>query len=232
MKKPQLLFSLFGIFVVLNGWADSVCHSKHGILRCGIGTVQTIDYNGYANLEGTTVSGMLRVEGNADIHNAQLHQMFGRGLMHLTKTTIADTLEVVGTVEANEVELLGPNKIVGDFYGNHVTLATTAKMIGTVDCQFCIFKNDVWLVGDITVAHSEFLGAITLNAKTSIFSYTKMHNILVKKSSDNEEQVIQLQEGSSVHDIIFESQTGKVMLSKHAQLTGTVQGGKIITLPN
>ncbi|MDR3491325.1 MAG: hypothetical protein P4M12_04675 [Gammaproteobacteria bacterium] len=228
MKKTKILLSTFLLLGYLNSYADSVCKDKYGSLRCESGTVKNIDYRGFVEVNNMTVDESCNVQGNANINNSTLNSLEVRGETHIDKSSVSDFMNMIGNVNANNITVVGKTDIIGNLYANHATLNSTSSILGSVDCDFCVFKNDVTLIGEIDANHSEFLRTLVLTIKKGTFLHSKMNDIIVKQASDRGEQVIQLKEGSSIHNIVFEGQKGVVILNDNSVITGKVQGGKVI----
>lgn len=229
MKKVLMMFLLAGS---IHAAENPICTDKYGVMRCSSGTIDSINYRGIVDLDRTTVNGIYKVLGNSDIQNSHLNDVYVRGSVHINRTDIRKEMEIIGNTHANNVEILGSTKVVGDFFGTDTVMSSLANLIGTIKCDHCKFKNDAALFGDVDISNTEVMGLTILNAKTSSFSASKLNNITVKKPSRDEEQIVQLKDSTIVHNIYFENHKGFVVLSGKSKITGTVDGGKIETKSN
>lgn len=229
MKKISKFLCITTALISTNLFANSICSDKHGTLHCGAGAIDNIEYRGYVDIDGTTVTNKFNVNGEVSIQNANINQFFVRGSSHLTKANIKGSMEVIGNIHAKNSEIFDSAKIVGDLYGNAMTFNSSANIVGTIECEECLFKSDVTMIGDVSIAKSQFLKKLLLNAKNSTFSNAKINDVLVKKPSQDEVQTVHLNENTTVHNIKFENQKGIVVLQGGSKILGTIEGGKVVT---
>jgi hypothetical protein len=228
MKKISKLIAIATVSTSLNAFAD-VCVEQHGTMHCTSGTVNEINYTGIVDLDGTTVTGVFKVLGNADIQDGHLTTMYVRGVTHLEDSNVRNSMEIIGNLSAKKSEITGTTKIVGDLNGRNLTFGNNTNIVGTINCDQCVFKQDALLIGDVTLNNSQIQTSLLLNAKNSLFSTTKLNDITVKKPTADEQQEIQLKNGSLAHNITFENQKGIVVLDSTSKITGAVVGGKVVT---
>jgi hypothetical protein len=229
MKRFNVALLILGIIGSTNVLADNVCQKNYANLRCGSGIVESIDFRGFVDIEGTTVSNSVNVSGNLDATNAHLNRIHVRGNAYLTSSTATDSMEVTGNVHANDVNILGSTDVVGNFNGSHTIFQSKAKIVGKTDCKVCTFKANATFVGELYARNSDFLGNLLLSTNNSEFYRSKTGDITVKKPSEGQDQTITLKENSIANNITFESGTGLVILMGNSKVKGSVQGGKIIT---
>ena len=228
MKKIFTFMCVFSMFASCAAFASGVCDSKHGTLTCGSGTINDISYTGFVDADGTTVSNLVDVWGDVSIANSHLNIIKVTGETRLKKTDVAGSLKLMGRVNANDVLINNNAKITGDIYANRTTFNGVTNIIGLIECEHCVFKTNVDIVGDIKTEYSEFIGDLTLDISKATFINTKINDITVKQAHDYDSQTIYLKNNSKAHNISFVSQKGIVMLSDTSQITGHVQGGKIV----
>lgn len=229
MQRFFIYICLTTVILSVNTFADSVCSDKHGTLRCGSGSIDNVDYRGYVNIDGTAILNKLNINGDVDIQNAQVNQFYVRGGSRISKTNIKGSFEVVGNAHAKNSEFINNAKIVGDLYGNSLIFDSQVNLVGTIECQDCIFKNSSIMIGDINITNSQFVKPLLLNAKNSSFSNSKINDISVKKPSQDEVQIIHLNENTEAQNIRFENQKGIVVLQGGSKIFGKLEGGKIVT---
>lgn len=229
MNKITALICALGIIGSANTMADNVCQKKYANLRCGSGMVESIDFRGFVDIDGTTVSNSVNVTGNLDATNAHLNRIHVKGNTYLTASTATDFMEVTGNVHANDVNIVGNTNVVGNFNGSHTIFQSETRVVGNIDCKVCIFKANTTFVGEVNARNSDFLRDLMLNANHADFHNSKIGgDIMVKKPSDGQDQTITLSENSIVNNIVFESGRGIVVLVDTSKVKGSVRGGKII----
>ena len=228
MKKIFMYMCVISMFLPLTTFASGICDSNHGTLTCGSGTINDISYTGFVDADGTTVSNSVDVWGDVSIANSHLNIIKVTGESRLKKTDIAGSLKLMGRVNANDVQINNSAKITGDIYAKIAIFNGVTNIIGLIECEHCVFKTNVDVVGDIKTEYSEFLSDLTLDTSKATFINTKLNDIIVKQPHDYDSQTIYLKNNSKAHNISFASQKGIVMLSDTSQITGLVQGGKIV----
>lgn len=227
MKKKVL--SLFcGLFIATTSFADDVCKNEFMTLKCGPGVVSDISFTGIVDAKEIKVLNMVNVLGSMTANNVIFNNVVIKGEAHFLNTNINGELQMIGNINAKEIHLNKKANIIGNFVTNHTILEDTANIVGMIDCQYCVFKKDTNIIGDIILENSEFLNKLTINTKKATFKSTNLNDLFVMKQSEDVEQRIYLNNGSKVRNITFENQKGIVFLGENSQVTGYVQGGKVI----
>lgn len=230
MKKISTLFCYLMITSTQTVFAEnSICQSNNGVMRCGPGTVNELNYRGYVDIDGTTITDYFDVLGQVDADNAYINRFHVRGQTQLRKTNITTLMEVNGDVRANDIVVSSPMTIIGSLYAGHGTFASSVNLTGTIHCDTCLFNDKTFIVGNIKINNSEFAREITMTISNAFFSNSKLKDIHVMPTNDNnEEQAIYLKENTLAQNIKFDSGKGVVFVSNGSRIMGTVTGGKII----
>lgn len=228
MKKKSLLMGILGVFISTGSFANEVCKNEFGTLRCGSGMVDDINYLGYVDANGTTVSNMVSVRGNVTANNTHFNNVSIKGESHFTNSEIVGQFQMTGNINTKEVNFDNKADITGNFFASHTILRDATNVIGMINCEYCTFRMDTTIVGDITIENSQFIKNLMITTKKANFSSSKLNDLYIKKQNEDVEQVVYLNKGSQVHNVTFENQKGVIILSGNSQINGNIQGGKVV----
>lgn len=209
MKKCYAFFIAMALAV--NVFADSVCTDHDGNLRCSVGAIDSIDYTGDVFIDGTSILEQLKTVG-------ELH----------AKNVNFNNINIIGDSDISNSTISGHSQFIGDFQGKSVKFGEATKIVGDLNCDDCQFNAAMTLVGDLQTNNSTFEGLVSLSTYTSHFKHSTLNELIVKKQSRDVDQIIYLDEGSSVMNITFDSNRGIVELSGGSVLKGKVSGGKVV----
>jgi len=209
MKKCYAF--IMAMILAANVFAESVCSDHDGNLHCSVGAIDSIDYTGDVFVDGTTILEQLKTVG--DLH---------------AKNVNFNNINIIGNADITNSTISGYSQIIGDFQGKYTKFNDAVKIVGDVMCDECQFNAAASLVGDLQVNNSTFQGLISLSTYASHFSHSNLNELVVKKQNRDAEQVIYLEQGSSVVNITFASNRGVVELSGGSVLRGKISGGKIV----
>lgn len=227
MKKITFLLCALGTLSSAYATVDNVCQGNSSNLHCSSGTIENLKFRGIVDIEGTTVTNLVNIIGELHASKAHLNRAYVVGNSYLTSTIIKD-VEVIGNVHSNDLNIMGSTKIVGQFNGENSIFHSDTKIVGAINCKACIFKTPVTFIGE-SVFRNSTLENLFLSTHHSEFYGSKVNDIRVKKPNDGHDQIITISENSIVHDVYFESQKGTIYLSRDSKITGSIQGGNIIT---
>jgi hypothetical protein len=232
LKKLVMFMILFNAVVLSNKvLANSICVNNLGILNCGQGAVDTINFMGLININKTKVNKSLDILGKADIKYAMINGMHVRGGANISYSTISGYMDNTGDIYVHNVLVNCPTSVVGNLYGNQVTFNSVVHVVGMVNCYRCTFEDEVTLIGDLNIFNSTLKQTITANSRECMFVNTKINDLVMKRSNDNNQQVVKLDADSVANNITFEGANGKVILTGHSTVKGKVVGAKVIVKP-
>lgn len=211
MKKMCYLLSVMMSCIMQPVYADAVCVDDGDTLRCGAGTLESIDYKGDVILEGTTVLNNVKTIGDLTANNAMLNHV-----------------NTVGDVNLQNVTISGNVSFVGDAHVRHSRLESTVKIVGDTDFDASECRSDLMLVGDVIATNSLFRGSITISTYSSQFSHSMLNTLNIKKQSRDIKQTIYLKDSSTANTIHFQGNKGVVELSAGSSVKGQVTGGTVV----
>ena len=89
-----------GLLIATSSMAS--CNHRYGVMKCGSEVVQSIQSNGYTELNGTTVKGDTYVNGSLSAANAFLNKVLINGSAIFSDTNIDGKVEINGTLTAKK----------------------------------------------------------------------------------------------------------------------------------
>lgn len=164
------------------------------------------------SLTATLFAADPKLEGSGSYGTETLETLKGTGIVKLYGTTINQTLQVAGSLIAQDAHI------------------GTLDITGEANLTDTIIRNGGTILGSFQAVHSTFEKAITILSQKATFTSTHLEGITVQKDTGYKgKQVIELKQGSIVHGPIhFESGKGEIVLHSGSQVLGSVTGGKII----
>lgn len=166
MKKQLLAFCLSAsIALPCASLAQSapVCSGKW-VMRCGAGSIPSLDSKISASVEGTTVSGLTEVQGHFKALNAKLGSVLVHGAASLAKSTVQHNLTVDGVLTLYQVHVAGDLSVNGSTTVSHSQIKGSSHFNGT-------FNAD----------NAQFAGPLFADTATITFEHTRASDITVGK---------------------------------------------------
>src|SRR5262245_974598 len=144
--KKSLMLLIFVNLLSTHAFANDICVAQYGTMKCSTGSIDSINYMGFVDLDGTTVVNNIDIFGTLTARDGNLNNVNVKGESHLAKTLISGTLQSIGRVNSNDLEVIKSTNIVGSFVANHTTLDAPTSIVGMVECESCIFKKDATII--------------------------------------------------------------------------------------
>jgi cytoskeletal protein CcmA (bactofilin family) len=229
MRKNKILVGVIVLIIWANTYANNVCGGYFGILTCGNGEVDNINFLGDVHMEGTRVLDKTRILGMLDANYSHFKFLNLRGEISLRKTEVDADAVLTGYVKATEVHFYASLDLRGNLSARDFYVKGWAKIFGSIDCQNCHFNQNSTFVGDVQFKDSQLMAPALIDAHVINFVRTNANDIKIKYPNDGREQVINLIDASTVHDIKFENGKGIIYVSKNSVITGSVSGGQVIS---
>jgi hypothetical protein len=139
----------------------------------------------------------------------------GTGLVRLNGTSVANTVQVNGSLIAQNAHIGG------------------LDIMGEANLTDTVVKNGGTIMGSLQAIRSTFEQSITILTQKALFTASHLKGITIQQDSALKgKQVIELKQGSTINGPIhFESGKGEVLLSPGCKVTGQVTGGKLVKKP-
>jgi hypothetical protein len=189
---------------------SNVCSEKDGKFYCGVGQIDGFTHLGDTVLNGTTVTGSIRIIGDTEIHNAQIYEM-----------------SIVGDVTATDSDVSGEAGITGDTTLTNMRFKDKTKIVGDDQITNAEFATNATIIGRAEITGTNFRGPLTLASSKATLSHSTSSSITFSDSRND--QNLYLNQNSRVNgDISFPSSNGTIYLASDSRINGKVNGGKII----
>lgn len=216
MKKCQFILIISTVYLaghLSHAYADDlsmVCSERHDKLYCHAGEVDHLSYLGDAVLDGTTVTGSMKITGDLNMSNAQVN-----------------TINIIGDMKASDSDVNGEAVIKGDAALSNVKFRADTRIVGDAKALNTEFSTTTSIIGDIEVKNTNFRGVLTLAADKAYMSHSTALSIYFTPTYKS--QNLYLNQNSYVNgDIHFPSNRGTIYLEVGSHVTGNVIGGNIV----
>lgn len=131
---------------------------KSGTSSYGAETLQSLEMLGTLKLQGTTISSLLKITGNLSASNAHLHQVEAVGNVSLINTSVAQEVDIIGTVKAVDSTFEKPISFLGQkgtFSKCRLAGVTIQKDHAFKGTQILELKNSTQVSGPIVFEGGE-----------------------------------------------------------------------------
>lgn len=128
------------------------------------------------------------------------------------------------TLQGTVVE--GHTQVNGSLEADHATLKTLT-VNGTASFNDSVLEGEARVNGSLDAVNTQFRSSLTIASNRVDFRKCELQTIVVEKITEPE-QKIKLSATHVAGDITFKGGNGLVYLCNHSEITGKVNGGKII----
>lgn len=215
MKINKLISSASAICLasmLSNAYAadyTDICSEKHDTLYCGKATLDNLHYLGDAVLDGTTVTGSMKITGDLEMHHSHVNN-----------------INIIGDLTANDSDVDGEAIVKGNATLSNIKFKAPTRIVGDVKASNTEFATDSSIIGDMDVRNTNFKGTLTLAADKAYMAHSNALTINFTKTYKS--QNLYLNQNSFVNgDINFPSNHGSVYISDGARVSGKISGGKV-----
>lgn len=166
-------------------------------------------FNGFVDLENVELE-KTQVNGGAEFKNSKFQSLEVNGTLNFKNLTVSESVEINGTIKGKNIKC--NNLIVsGSLEGHNIHV------------------NGYTIVSGYLSVHDSFFEELKINSDKIFLNNTTTKKIVIKASKNKVKQQLILKGKTMVNgDIIFESESGEILLDKQAKITGQVIGGRII----
>jgi hypothetical protein len=211
MKKLLILVSC--LWVTHGALAEQPCKVKipsKGLGECSAGTMQHMVLMGGANVDGTTVTGDVRVLGNLNAKNF----------------TVEQSLRVKGNTNLTSSKIMGEMNLSGDLKAKETSMGG-GTVNGSVFLSQSAVTSDFDIKGNLHAVKTKFEGEVIVAGVKIYLENSTIGSLVIEPTNANTVQVVKLEKGSHVGDVLFTAGDGHVIVAKDASVGG-VSGGSIV----
>jgi hypothetical protein len=150
------------------------------------------------------------VPGKMICGSGEVSYVSGNGIVQMNDTSVNGLTSVNGALTAVNSSLMG------------------LDVNGTASLTQCLVKGETSIKGVLKSVATKFDNSLDLYTGKSTFDKSQIKgNIIIKRTSD-QNQVIYLENSSEIlGDIIFDSGSGEIIMSGDSKIEGNVIGGTI-----
>ena len=194
----------FTITIALTAQAQT---SSYGSCNYSKQTVADITCYGPATIDGTTVTGTIKVFGSLKMNNTTANDVTVNGPLTMNHANV-NNITIKGPLtmtyaSANDIDVKGPLNI------NSSTVKGVTSVDGPVEAARSTFEKDVFSASNsVTLSSSQVIGNVT-------------------EKSSNEQAILKMTDKSTISgNVEFSGQAGQVILDSQSKVVGTVINGR------